>query len=86
MIGADIAQMGELERTFRAEAEKVRGAVTSIGGRVNSTQWVGADADKFRNEWESTHARTLSQAADALEQIAGVVKNQADAQTSTSSA
>ncbi len=73
--GADIAQMQELERTLKTEAENLQNIINSIKTKVHGTDWRGPDAEKFRSEWDGTHTKSLMTVKQQLQQVASIVQN-----------
>ncbi|KRE68516.1 hypothetical protein ASG92_01195 [Arthrobacter sp. Soil736] len=66
--GADTDQLKTLSTKLQqgsAEIEKQKSALTSA---LQSTDWKGPDADKFRSDWESQHAAQLTKIAQALDE------------------
>ena len=66
--GADTDQLKTLSAKLQqgsAEIEKQKSALTSA---LQSTNWTGPDADKFRSDWESQHAAQLAKIAQALDE------------------
>lgn len=64
--GANIEQLRTLGKKMQKGADVLNDQRTTLSSSLNSTQWIGPDAEKFRTEWDSTHAPALSNAAHAL--------------------
>jgi hypothetical protein len=73
-VGADIAQMQELERTLSAQADQLDQIMGTIKSKVHGTDWRGPDADRFRNEWDGTHTRNLNRVVANLRDTARIVR------------
>ena len=67
-LGADVEALENLARRFGEEAAKINEAVSKITAQISNTWWQGADADRFRNEWESTDRSQLARIAETLSQ------------------
>lgn len=52
---------------------------------IGNAQWRGADADRFRSEWNGVSARVLSGAAELLKNLSKELRRNADEQESASS-
>ena len=85
MYGADI----EALRLFSDQIAQGGETLSSVVGIVESampdpSQWSGADADSFREEWSGAHAPLIMTTAQALADVAATVRRNADAQEATS--
>jgi len=85
-LGLDPEQMDALASKMTTESGTIKQIVSSITGQVNSTWWQGPDAERFKGDWQSTHAAALTRAAEALETVAGTVKSEASQQRQASGA
>lgn len=56
----------------------------AIGGSVRSSPWQGADAVRFRADWDSAHAGRIASAASLLRTGAQGLRNNADQQEQAS--
>lgn len=72
--GADIEQMQQLEAALNQQAEVIQNVITTIRGKVDGTNWVGPDADKFRAEWNGTHTQSLNRVVGEMKQTSALVK------------
>lgn len=80
VFGADVEQLEQLGRKFDEESQKIKQAISTVASQMGNTWWQGPDANKFREEWESTHRSALTRMAEALQQAAQQVKKQASEQ------
>lgn len=80
VFGADVEQLEQLGRKFDEESQRIKQAISTVTGQIGQTWWQGPDANKFRQEWESTHRSALTKMAEALQQAAQQVKRQASEQ------
>lgn len=67
IFGADIVQLRELSKHLGASSARLAGTKSSLSRDVHgSTAWKGADADRFRSDWEGTHSALLAKVIEAL--------------------
>jgi WXG100 family type VII secretion target len=85
-LGADVEQLDSLSKKFDQEAQAIAQATSQITSQVHSAWWKGADADKFRSEWDGQFASQLRKISEALRQVGTVVRKQAQQQRQTSAA
>ena len=83
-LGADVEALDQLAKQFSSEAEKIKAAISSIGGKVHGVWWKGRDADQFKSEWDGQYKSALQRVAHALEDASKKVKNEAQQQRITS--
>lgn len=83
--GLDVDQVRRLSSELNNEASTLAGIVAKLTSMLSSTQWSGPDAERFRSDWESVHARALRQAENALRDTADAARRNADQQESASS-
>lgn len=83
--GLDVDQVRRLSSELNTEASTLAGIVAKLTSMLSSTQWSGPDAERFRSDWESVHARALRQAETALRDTAEAARRNADQQESASS-
>lgn len=82
--GADIEQMRQLESTLNQQAETIQTVITTIRTRLESTQWQGPDADRFRGEWNGTYTQNLNRVVQELRNTSGIVMRNRVQQEQTS--
>jgi len=75
MQGADIAQMQQLEQRLQAESGAVQELMKRITGTLETTNWTGPAADRFKQEWRDDFSKALNTLAEALGQNASAVRN-----------
>ncbi|HBX79317.1 MAG TPA: hypothetical protein DEG43_16880 [Acidimicrobiaceae bacterium] len=85
-LGADVEQLDRLGAKFKTKAAEVDQIVTQISAQLAGTWWKGADADKFRAEWEGTMRKQLATLRTLLEATAQTVTKQAADQRTASQA
>jgi len=86
VYGADVAQLRSTAAEFERTAQELGAIRTLLSGSVARTPWRGADAERFRGEWDRDHARALTVAAQRLQDAANTLRRNADAQEQTSAA
>lgn len=64
--GMNISEVRSLATQLSTKADEIDSIANALSSQLNGVQWVGADADNFRNEWQSTHRGQLSAVAHAL--------------------
>lgn len=85
-LGADVEQLEMLGRKFDEEGQKIEATISAITSQLASTWWQGTDAERFRNQWESTDTSTLRQVIQRLQAAANDCRNQANQQRQVSQA
>jgi len=66
MLGMDIAAVRGLATQLAAKADEIEHIASTLSGQLDGTQWLGADADKFRGDWHNTYRAQLHNVAGAL--------------------
>jgi len=82
--GLDVEQVRQLAREMDVASGDLQNIMSKLTNLLSSTQWSGPDAERFRSDWQSTHAQSLMRAKAALEETAGAARNNAAAQESAS--
>jgi uncharacterized protein YukE len=85
MYGLDVQAVRTLGTQLSSEADQLEATVRKLTSALEQTQWVGPDATKFRNEWQSQHSVALRNVVEALRQTSTNAKQNADAQEQVSS-
>ena len=85
-LGADVEQLEMLGRKFDEESQKIEATISAISSQIGATWWHGADAERFRNQWESADASSLRQVIQRLQAAANDCRNQANQQRQVSQA
>lgn len=65
--GMDIDAVRQLSQQMKAKADEIRNLSQQLTGQLQNTQWVGADHDRFVNDWQSQHVAALTRVAEGLE-------------------
>jgi hypothetical protein len=84
--GADVAELRALSRGYEQQSQEITAITLRLGTQImNSSMWMGPDADRFRAEWSGTLLGLLKSAALALEAAASALQVNAADQEDTSS-
>lgn len=84
MIGLSVADMDVLIQLFKTKAGELDALINEVDGKVQSTQWVGQDASRFKGE-EWGQAKTQLGAVKTLfDTTAGNLTTQKTAQEGVS--
>ena len=82
--GLDVQQVRQLSSQLNRQAEAIQQALSTLTSALQGTQWSGPDAEKFRNEWSSSHTSALKSVINALQDAGQLAARNADAQEQTS--
>ncbi|MBR7828538.1 WXG100 family type VII secretion target [Actinospica sp. MGRD01-02] len=66
------------------DAEQIDNIINSLTGQLHGVQWVGADAARFRGEWDGTYRPQLHSVSNALRDAANVANSNAAQQEQAS--
>ena len=83
--GADVTQLKALGTKLQAGSQEIDNQKSMLTKALASTQWMGPDADKFRNEWNGEHVANLNRISQALQQASQMATRNATDQESASS-
>ena len=83
--GMDIGQVRGLSQQMLAKSDEIKGTAAQLQSMIESTPWLGPDAENFRSEWEGTHMTALNQVATALADAGNRANIHANEQETTSS-
>jgi uncharacterized protein YukE len=84
MYGLDVQAVRTLGSQLNSEADALDSTLRKLTTALEQTQWVGPDATKFRNEWQSQHSVALRNVIEALRATSNSAKQNADAQEQVS--
>lgn len=85
MYGADVEQLRLLAKKFEASGSGLLDAASILDGLINAPEmWSGADAERFRDEWNDRGRAALARSAEALSEGAAIVARNADEQEQAS--
>jgi hypothetical protein len=83
--GADVAQLKTLGTKLQAGSQEIDNQKSMLTKVLAGTQWLGPDAEKFRNEWNGEHVAALTRVSQALQQASQQANRNATEQESASS-
>ncbi|HMR48836.1 MAG TPA: hypothetical protein PKE40_06130 [Arachnia sp.] len=84
-LGMDTVAVRRLSRELETSADQIDQIRSQLTNQLGNVQWVGRDAQQFRNDWSSTHVPALNRVIDALRQASQTASGNATAQEQTSS-
>jgi hypothetical protein len=79
MMGANLADLDQLKRTFTEVARAITECQTRVNGALGSTNWTGSAASQFRELWNGEYAPAFRKCAADLEQKAGYIGQRREA-------
>jgi uncharacterized protein YukE len=83
--GADVDQLRTLAQQFSKTADLLQQQSTQLTSQINNNPaWKGADAQRFRSDWNSNHRTLLQQTVTRLQQESKVLLKNADEQEKAS--
>lgn len=66
IYGMDIQGVRTLAGQLDTKAGEIEQILSILTSTLSSTQWLGPDATRFRDDWDSTHSANLRRVAEAL--------------------
>ena len=66
--GADVEQLKTLGNKLQNGANEIEQQKTNLNNLLNSTQWMGPDADAFKQKWSGEHMTQLTRVAESLKE------------------
>ncbi|MHC6592259.1 hypothetical protein [Arthrobacter sp. C152] len=87
IYGADVAQLRELGKALAASSARLTSTRTALSRDVREAgRWRGADAERFRSEWNGSHSAMLGKVIQALAEAGKAAARHADEQERASGA
>jgi uncharacterized protein YukE len=83
--GMNIDEVRNLGNQLRQQAQHIEQLVAQLEGQINSTSWMGADANTFKHDWWPQHRQHLHAAATGLDGFGQSALNNAQEQEQVSS-
>lgn len=80
-IGGTIEQMNTMGTQFNNEADTLNALVARITSQLNSTDWEGGAAQRFRDQWNGEFKAVFTKVETGLRECATEVRNRATALT-----
>jgi WXG100 family type VII secretion target len=86
MMGMDVEVIRGVAQQLTAQADEIQTVITAVDAQIADadTNWDGDDATAFIDQWNNAQKPGLTQAEDALRQLATKATTQADQQEQTS--
>lgn len=66
LIGMDVEAVRGLAQQLQQKGQEINEIANTLTQQLSSAQWIGTDATRFRDDWNSQHAKNLHQVAEAL--------------------
>ena len=85
LIGADVEQLNQLATQLNSKASDIQNVISQLSSAINSVQWVGPDANKFKSDWSGHHVGQLKAVVSALQSASQSAKKNAQEQQQASS-
>ena len=82
--GMDTESVQTLSADLRDAGARVQELSARLAGRLADTEWIGQDAGRFRDDWESRLRPTLEEAQGALDIAATIADGHVRNQTAAS--
>jgi uncharacterized protein YukE len=64
--GMDVQAVRSLASQLAAKADEIDSISNALTSNLHNVQWIGNDAEGFRNDWQSTHRTQLHTVSAAL--------------------
>ncbi|OBF29131.1 WXG100 family type VII secretion target [Mycobacterium sp. ACS4331] len=84
-IGQDVEQVQRLATQLNSKAGDIENVISQLSSAVNSVEWKGQDAERFKSDWQSQHLPQLKKVVEALKNASQTAKRNAAEQQQTSS-
>jgi len=78
--GADVAQLRQLAKDLANGASRLDQLGRQLGSTIASSPWKGNDGDRFRSDWNGSHAKVLRAAASGIQQASKALLQNAEQQ------
>src|SRR4051812_15614826 len=85
MTGMDVDDVRNLSNLLTQKAQEVEQVRQQLTQKLTSVNWIGQDANRFKNDWSSRHVPALQQVCTALNDAARAANVNANEQVQTSS-
>jgi uncharacterized protein YukE len=80
----DVEAGQQLSRSMAQNADNINQAAAALTSELHSVQWIGADGDTFRNDWDGTYHPQLNNIVAALQDRSSHVAKEAQQQLDAS--
>ena len=82
--GADVEQLRTLGTKLQHGANEIEQQKNNLNTLLNSTQWMGPDADAFKQQWSGEHMSQLTRVAESLKEASQKATRNAQQQSDAS--
>jgi uncharacterized protein YukE len=86
LVGADVEQLNQLAAQLNNKANDIQNVISQLTSAINSVEWKGNDANRFRSDWQSQYVGQLKTVVSALQTASQNAKRNAQEQQSASGA
>lgn len=83
-VGMEIEAVRQLATMFGSKADEIDQLANQLTSQLGGTQWVGPDASRFRDDWQSSHVPSLKSVSNALRQAQQAATSNANQQEQAS--
>jgi uncharacterized protein YukE len=83
-FGQDIEQVQMLANQFNAKAGEIEQLISQLSATVDSIDWQGPDAERFRSDWHGQHRTALNSVISALQTASQSARRNAQDQQAAS--
>ncbi len=66
MTGMNIDEVRHLSTQLNQAADEIQHLISSLTSKISSTTWVGADRDRFHNDWTGPYVQQLTGVVNGL--------------------
>ena len=84
MVGADVEQLNQLSAQLNNKANDIQNVISQLTSAINSVEWKGNDANRFRSDWQGQYVNQLKQVVSALQTASQNAKRNAQEQQTAS--
>lgn len=85
LIGQDVEQVRQLAAQLNSKAGDIQTVISQLSSAVNSVEWRGSDAERFKSDWQGQHVPQLKQIVSALQEASQrATQNAAEQQQASS--
>lgn len=85
LYGQDIEQVKQLAAQLNSKAGDIQNVISQLTSKVNSVEWRGPDAERFKSDWQGQHVPQLKQIVTALQTASQKASKNASEQQQASS-
>jgi uncharacterized protein YukE len=78
--GLDVEQVRQLSSRLSSEAQSIQQILSTLTSQLGNTQWMGPDADRFRQDWSGSHTAALKSVIQGLQDASQRAAQNASAQ------